>query len=513
MAAPWEENYESAPAAKKPAGSAPPVAVAKPAAPAVVQSSTPEDFDAEFEKGKAALKKAADERVVELPKESPLVNDGMLLSPPVMVGLGGAAGAALMYGGSKAAPMVKRWLSGQNAPQGLTLDTLDEPPLFGSPAQRQPFEIAEPPLFSQTPAQPAGEYEPSMSRTAAPSQNLTIQEAQARMAGVTPPAAPVAPVAPPVAAEVAPIDPATRAANQAIIAAHQAEIENNRAKLALQNAAPSAAPNSAATQAVTETIQQLGQAETPVAGAAMPSRPVTPTPAAALPTGEPVPPVLNQRVQTAITGVPKTVQDQYAKEGKVVLKGYGVGDRSLTNTYGIPAYAKIIDYFNEGKPIGDDANYQIIRKKINQGVPASLAAEFAAKLPGSEAEAGNFGKAFGETGAYTKDGKVVTSPAAMKKAVAGGGALFLATAFPNIVNAAESAIKGDYAKAGGQAAGVAYGAMGPLAQLLSGTGSAGLSAEEEARQLRMRDYALKAGRGVAQGYDPRQLIGVAPPTR
>jgi hypothetical protein len=245
----------------------------------------------------------------------------------------------------------------------------------------------------------------------------------------------------------------------------------------------------------------------------MPSRPVTPTPAAALPTGEPVPPVLSPRVQTAITGVPKTIQDQYAKEGKVVLKGYGVGDRSLTNTYGIPAYAKIIDYFNEGKPIGDDANYQIIRKKINQGVPASLAAEFAAKLPGSEAEAGNFGKAFGETGAYTKDGKVVTSPAAMKKAVAGGGALFLATAFPNIVNATESAVKGDYAKAGGQAAGAAYGVLGPLAQLLTGAGSAGLSAEEEARQLRMRDYALKAGRGVAQGYDPRQLIGVAPPAR
>jgi hypothetical protein len=86
-------------------------------------------------------------------------------------------------------------------------------------------------------------------------------------------------------------------------------------------------------------------------------------------------------------------------------------------------------------------------------------------------------------------------------------------AMSDVANAFESAIKGDYAKAGGQAAGAAYGAMGPFAQLLSGAGSAGLSAEEEARQLRMRDYALKAGRGVDQGYDPRRLIGVAPPTR
>jgi hypothetical protein len=245
----------------------------------------------------------------------------------------------------------------------------------------------------------------------------------------------------------------------------------------------------------------------------MPSRPVTPTPAAALPTGEPAPPVLSQRVQTAIKGVPKNVQDQFAKEGKVALKGYGSGDISLTNTYGMPAYAKIIDYFNDGQPIGSDENYKAVQKKINQGVPSSLAAEFAIKLPGSEAEAGTFGKVFGERGAYTKDGKVVTSPNAIKNAVKGGGALVLATAFPNIVNAADALIQGDYAKAGGQTAGAAYSSLGPLGQLLGGLGNAGLSAEEEARQLRMRDYALKAGRGVAQGYDPRQLIGVAPPAR
>lgn len=398
-----------------------------------------------------------------------MIQEDSWLSPPALVGAGALGGAALMYGGSKAIPIIKRWLSsGQSAPQGFVPNNVDVDPSFGT------LGNLTAPAATTTPATPAatlvpaatldGEYEPSMSRTAAPSQNLTIQEAQARMARVTPAAGefvgPMQPVGPPeFTGPRQPVVPS--AAKQAALADYESKIAAsderinqllaaqeqhnefiriNNEKIANQNAAPSAAPNSPATKAVTDTIQQLSQAETPVA--AMPSRPVTPTPAAALPTGEPAPPVLNQRVQTAITSVPKTVQDQYAKEGKVVLKGYGVGDRSLTNTYGIPAYAKIIDYFNEGKPIGDDANYQIIRKKINQGVPASLAAEFAAKLPGSEAEAGNFGKAFGETGAYTKEGKVVTSPAAMKKAVAGGGALFLATAFPNIVNAAQRGDKG-----------------------------------------------------------------------
>jgi len=243
----------------------------------------------------------------------------------------------------------------------------------------------------------------------------------------------------------------------------------------LKARAAAGTPTSAATVAPEAAVPAMTEAPKPVAptpaktSAAMPSRPVTPTPAAALPTGEPVPPVLSQRVQNAITGVPKAVQDQYAKEGKVVLKGYGVGDRSITNTYGIPAYQKIIDYFNNGQPIGDDANYQIIRKKINQGVPASLAAEFAAKLPGSEEEAGNFGKAFGETGAYTKEGKVVTSPAAMKKAVAGGGALFLATALPNIVYAAQRGDKGPLLETAFDVGVGAIPVVGAAAQAMMGT--------------------------------------------
>lgn len=157
---------------------------------------------------------------------------------------------------------------------------------------------------------------------------------------------------------------------------------------------------------------------TPIKGAAVPTAPVAPVP---VPEGG-----YNQRVQQAMSGVPQSVKDQYAKEGKVVLKGYGVGDRSLTNTYGPDAYQTIIEHFNNGQPIGSDENYKAVQKKINAGVPSSLATEFAKKLPGSEAEAGNFAKAFGETGAYGPDGKVVTSRNAIKNAIAAGGERFLA---------------------------------------------------------------------------------------
>lgn len=506
MAAPWEENYETAPAAKKPAGSAPPVAVAKPAAaPVVVQSSTPEDFSAEFEREKAAMKKTAEERAVELPKASPLINEKSLLSPPAMVGLGGAAGAALMYGGSKAAPMVKRWLSGQNAPQGLTLDTLDEPPLFGSPAQRQPFEVAEPPLFSQTPAQPAGDYEPPMSRTAAPSQNLTIQEAQARMAGVTP-AAPVVPQA--VAPEVVPMQPVVpSAADQAALADYESKIATsdekinkllaaqqqadefiriNNEKLAIQNAAPSAAPNSAATKAVTDTIQQLGQAETPVA--AMPSRPVTPTPAAALPTGE----LRTGSGLPAYAGEGKP-KERFPKEFKTVAdvpKGYafvpgmGAGTNVIRNDFGQERYNTLVQ--QQGGPFGADKETREFLKQYNEqrmGPPATRELRKSLGLPLQE----------NTKGIPMKIAKV-------------GGVVGAIMAIPELANAAQN-------RDAGQAATVASGFLHPALQALIYSGGLNAGAEEETRQLRMRDYALKAGRGVAQGYDPRQLIGVAPPTR
>jgi hypothetical protein len=150
------------------------------------------------------------------------------------------------------------------------------------------------------------------------------------------------------------------------------------------------------------------------------------------------------RVQTAAAAVPPEVQAKYAPEGKVVLKGYGSGDVSITNTYGKNAYAAIVDYFNNGQPIGTDENYKIVQGKINKGIPSELAPFFASKLPASEADAGTFGsKALGEKIGYTPQGKVVTSPNAIKNAVAKGGSIAMVLA---VADAAHAAGEGDYSK-------------------------------------------------------------------
>jgi len=335
---------------------------------------------------------------------------------------------------------------------------------------------------------------PAATPTAAPSRNLTLEEAQARMAGITPAPAPVAPNA----AYQEAID--ALAANEAKIAATEAKINQ------LTDAKKQAE----------ELIRANNERITPTT----PTRPVVPTPPAASATpvtftAAPVSPAgYNKRVTEAMAGVPSEVQAKLAKEGKVALKGYGAGDINVTNTFGPPAYAKLVDYFNEGKPIGSYENYLEINKKIQKGVPASVASEFASALPASEKEAGNFGKAFGEVAAYTKDGKIVKAPNAIKNAVAGGGAIVLLTSIPNLANAATNAKQGKYAKAGGQAAEVGMGFMPPALQALTYAKGAGEGEDTEfARQRRMAEYAQRAGRGVAQGYDPRLLIGVAPPAR
>jgi len=293
-----------------------------------------------------------------------------------------------------------------------------------------------------TPATPA----------AAPSRNLTLEEAQARMAGVTPPAS--------VAASVEPPKPIV----------------------------PSAAPNSPATKAVTDTIQQLGQAETPVA--AMPSRPVTPTPAAALPTGL----LKTGSGLTAYPGQGKP-RERFPKEFKTVadipagyafVPGMGPGTNVIRNDFGQAGYNELVA--QQGGPFGEDKPTREFIKQYNEqrmGPPADR--ELRKKL-GLPMPANTTGIPF----------KV---PKAKVAGVAGA-----ILAIPDLANAAQN-------RNAGQAATVASGFLPPAIQALIYSGGLDAGAEEEARQLRMRDYALKAGRGVGQGYDPRLLIGVAPPAR
>ncbi|CAB4136347.1 hypothetical protein UFOVP566_28 [uncultured Caudovirales phage] len=180
------------------------------------------------------------------------------------------------------------------------------------------------------------------------------------------------------------------------------------------------------------------------------------------------------RVQQAAAAVPPGIQAKLAAEGKVGLKGYGSGDVSITNTYGKNAYAAIVDYFNNGQPIGTDENYKKVQAKINKGlkiVPGSgtegtdLIEQFASKLPASEAEAGTFGsRELGEKMAYTADGKIVTSPNAIKKAVAKGGGLLMAL---SVADAAFASSKGDTSTGGDVLLGAIPG-VGPALGLYHG---------------------------------------------
>jgi hypothetical protein len=294
---------------------------------------------------------------------------------------------------------------------------------------------------------------------AAPSRNLTLEEAQARMAGVTPAAASVTPE---VAPAKAPWAPPT------------AEVINK----------PSMFPSGST----------IGTT---------PARPVTPTPPAALaattapvtPTAAPVPPSTGELRTGA--GLPA-----YAGEGKqyqrmpkefasvkdvpagyAFVPGVGPGTNTIRNLETPEGYRAAVQL--HGGPFGSHDEAVDFMNKYNaeqrMGPPADRALRKSLGLP-------------------LQDN---TKGIAMKTAKVGGviGAIM---AIPDLANAAQN-------RDVSQAANVASGFLPPAIQALIYSGGLNAGAEEEARQLRMRDYALKAGRGVAQGYDTRRLIGAAPP--
>ena len=430
--------------------SAPPSAAAP-----VVQAS--DEFDKEFEQEKTRMKKKQVKTAEELPKSTPLLNEGLLLSPPALV----ATGAAAMYGGSKAIPMVKRWLSSpEGAKQSAQQTSLNEPPWYSKDAGPQPWEKQAGSYWNWYDKQfPENKAAPVSTEAPAPSQNLTLEEAKARMAGIAPaPAAPapVAPVVPEAAAMVEAPKPVV----------------------------PSAAPNSAATKAVTETIQQLGQAETPKAV----SQPVAPTPApVAPPTGE----LKTGSGLTAYPGQGKA-RERFPKEFKTAAEipaGYafvpnmGAGTNVIRNDFGQAGYNALVQ--EQGGPFGADKETREFIKKYNEermGPPATRELRKKLELPLPE----------NTKGIPMKIAKV-------------GGIIGAIMAIPDLANAAEN-------RDVGQAANVASGFLPPAIQALTYAKGAGQGEDAElARQRRMQAYALQAGRGVAQGYDPRRLVGIAPP--
>jgi hypothetical protein len=427
-------------------------------------------MDAEFAKGTEQLQTDYRKKVDETTTSNVNVGGNQFNLPSFftspagyVTGLGGAAllgGAAVKYVPPliiKAKDMANRWLSSP----------------AGAQQAAQMADLAEPPFARSTaaPMQDVADYEPPMSRTAAPSQNLTIEEAKARMAGVTP----AAPVAAPVAPAAAPVVPE---------AAAPAMVE------APKPVAPSAAPNSPVTQAVSETIKDMVQAEDV---AAMPSRPVTPTPAAALPVAPPTGELKTGSGLTAYPGQGKP-KERFPKEFKTVadipagyafVPGMGPGTNVVRNTYTPEGYNALIQ--ERQVPFGSDVETRAFMKQYDEqrvGPPASRELRKSLGLPMPQN----------------------TTGVPMRKAVVGGiaGAVL---AIPDLANAAQN-------RDVGQAAEVGAGFLPPFLQALTYAKGAGEGETAELdRQRRMQAYALQAGRGVAQGYDPRRLVGVAPPMR
>jgi hypothetical protein len=404
--------------------------------------------------------KKIETKKIEVEQQAPVIPE--FAQNPLLLAGAAAAGGATVLGWKTLRDKMSSGTTQPTArvegrePSMFAAQRVDEPAWSASSAQNAPLSESEmmdrlrnlvdetstvnEPVLSQgrVPQAPVAQQGP----------NLTLAEAQARMAGVTPPVPAAAPVEPP------------------------------------KPIVPSAAPNSPVTKAVTDTIQQLGQAETPVA--AMPSRPVTPTPAAALPTGE----LKTGSGLTAYAGEGKP-RERFPKEfkstadipkGYAFVPGMGPGTNVIRNDFGQAGYNALVQ--EQGGPFGEDKATRDFIKQYNEqrvGPPATRELRKSLGLPLPE----------NTKGIPMKIAKV-------------GGVIGAIMAIPDLANAAQN-------RDAGQAAAVASGFLPPAIQALIYSGGLNAGAEEEARQLRMRDYALKAGRGVAQGYDTRRLIGAAPP--
>ena len=463
--------------------------------PPAMPKATPNPVAQPVQEKKAVATK---QPAAETKQEQPLIPEWLQF--PAAVGAGGAAVAGAVTGwktlrdkmnnGTPAAGVERR------EPSMFGAQRLDEPAWSAATAQTSPLTQEEmmnrlrsladqnstvnEPAFGATAT-------PAAAPAATPSRNLTLEEAQARMAGITPPAAPVAP---PVASEARPIAPvAPNAAYQEAVdalAANEAKMAANETKIKQLTEAK---------QQVEELIRANNERLSPTT----PARPVTPTPPAALAsTVAPVAPPTGELKTGA--GLPA-----YAGEGKqyqrmpkefasvkevpagyAFVPGVGPGTNTIRNLETPEGYRAAVQL--HGGPFGSHDEAVDFMNKYNTeqriGPPADRTLRKSLGLPLQE------------------NTKAIPS---MKVAKVGGvvGAIM---AIPDLANAAQN-------RDVGQAATVASGFLPPAIQALIYSGGLNAGAEEENRFLRMRDYAAKAGRGVAQGYDPRRLIGVAPPVR
>jgi hypothetical protein len=322
-------------------------------------------------------------------------------------------------------------------------------------------------------------------------------------------------------------EPAMFANEQAPVNTKLQELQA-RAAMELPKPTPSSTPNSTATQAVADTVSNLIATEgAPVTNAAPapegikaawapPTAEVINKPSM-LPSGSTLAPISAPSTDiSAAAATPKRrgpapaePVGNYPKkttfktaaeipEGFVFRPDVGNLDRSMYNILGPEHRQQAKEFLTGGKMFGQSADVNADVSKLTNQYFQRLQSEIPETILGRDARKlqnvpSDFG-VYGGKGGFGKAAKVAGV----------AGTLFAAA---DLANAAQ---KRDV----GQALEVGAGFLPPFLQALTYAKGAGEGETAELdRQRRMQAYALQAGRGVAQGYDPRRLVGVAPPTR
>ena len=506
-----------------------PPAVADSAPPPVdseVDVST--QYSNEFEREKARMKAAQVQSAEQMQTDTPLLNSALLTSPPALM----AYGAAALYAGSKVLPVANaiknRYLS--SSPQNLsTLDTRIEPdslPPRNAPSTvlsldearaRMAGVTSDPILSDSILPKAAPVFNDPILGTPKVDTNIPAYQRQGKpFAGTTPvvqPAAPLASLAPamaaPVAAPVAPVTYVQPGQSFAIT------------------------PN--------EFVGPPAPIRPKPEDFVGPMRPVAPPPGEFIGPPRPVPDAGPN--STATKAVADTVTDLIKTEGavktgtrgpapgtstKIQLTpeqlgmkmpiGFGTGDTWLYNTLGPEKYQSFVQEVNQGKPFGNQ--YNLAQKAYQETylgpkLPPKIAMQ--REIPRPAANFGGVAPELISVGPPTKEALQNLQPAKSTSSQKGGGTIGgLANVGLNALGIAglmsdfkEAKKTGDYSNFGLNATGQAIANFIPkLAipfQLASYSKQLGESPEDLkalGKKLQDAQQAAKVGGGRGIGVPP-----------
>jgi hypothetical protein len=168
---------------------------------------------------------------------------------------------------------------------------------------------------------------------------------------------------------------------------------------------------------------------------------------------------------------------QLAAENKVFLPGANAGDNSAHNSWGPNGRRAVINTFNNGQPIGPDANYHSLMKDSTLGVPPSVAHDVIASTGGPQVNGvtSKHGR-LGIPAALDENGKIFQAGmrangelnmGTVNGKIAKGAAMGLVMGLPMLANAKTNSQRAEIVGNAGM------GMMPPMLQGLTYSGDAG----------------------------------------